>query len=67
MSVKYTQIPMNDPESNEPAFIYNSVFTYERPEFFSYGKPKSSKYQSAFTYKGSEDSSNVSQTEIGTF
>ena len=67
MSVKYTQIPLDDLDINskESPFKFNSVFTYDRPEFFSYGKPSTSKYQSGFTYTGLGDSNIIAQTEIG--
>ena len=44
---------MDDPDDeNVAAFDYKSVFTYERPDYFAYGKPNKDKYQSAFTYQG---------------
>ena len=53
MSVKYAKLSTEDPEEGRAsAFEFNSVFTYDRPDYFSYGKPSSNKYRSAFTYQG---------------
>ena len=63
MDVKYTKLAMSDPDLDESsAFNFESVFTYERPDYFSYGKPNKDKYQSAFTYQGLDHNKTQSLT-----